>query len=228
MSVESPDVHRVETADGSTTLFSPRFDEHYHSIHGAVAESQHVFIAAGLQPLLDQDSDQPLRLFEMGFGTGLNALLTALQPRIRPVHYLTIEAYPLDQSQWPSLNYCAHLQHPACAELFRTLHEAPWGQPVEIEPRFTLEKHVLPLASFQIDEPVDLIYWDAFAPSAQPELWTADVFRQVYAWLRPGGRWVTYSAKGDVRRALQSVGFQVERIPGPPGKREMLRASKEM
>ncbi len=225
MPTESPDVQPVPTGDGSTTLFSPRFKEHYHSIHGAVNESKHVFIEAGLGLLLER-TPPALRIFEMGFGTGLNALLTALHPTDCSLHYVCIEAYPLGPEQWPVLNFCAQLDDPGCAEVFQALHEAPWGQIMEIHPRFRIHKHTVPLSSFLLEEPVDLIYWDAFAPSAQPELWSAEVFRQVFAWLTPGGLWVTYSAKGDVRRALQSVGFEVERIPGPPGKREMLRARK--
>lgn len=223
--MESPDVRSVSTGDGSSTLFAPRFNEHYHSIHGAVNESKHVFIEAGLRLLLDR-KPASIRIFEMGFGTGLNALLTALRPNDCNLHYACIEAYPLNAEQWSALNFCAQLDDPACAEIFRALHEAPWDQITEIHPRFHLHKQAISLASFQAESPVDLVYWDAFAPSAQPELWTAEVFQRVFTWLAPGGIWVTYSAKGDVRRALQSVGFEVERIPGPPGKREMLRAQK--
>jgi tRNA U34 5-methylaminomethyl-2-thiouridine-forming methyltransferase MnmC len=226
---QHPDVSPVETGDGSHTLFSTRFNEHYHSIHGAVQESQHVFIAAGLRPLLaaNPTSTRPLRVFEMGFGTGLNALLTALEPSERPIDYLSVEAYPLGPEQWPALNFCDQLSDPACAAYLRALHEAPWGQQVAITPRFVLQKHAQPLATFQPQGTIDLIYWDAFAPTVQPELWTAEVCRQLYAWLSPGGVWVSYSAKGDVRRALQAAGFVAERIPGPPGKRQMLRARKD-
>jgi len=205
-------------------LFSSHFNEHYHSIHGARQESEHVFLAMGLRAL--PPAAQPLHIFEMGFGTGLNALLTALEDLARPVHYHGIEAYPLAEEQWRALDYCASLAHPDCAALFRRMHEAPWGAALALTPQFTLHKEALPLQSYQPESRFDLVYWDAFAPTAQPELWTADVFREVFAWMKPGGIWVTYSAKGAVRRALQSVGLEVERLPGPPGKREMLRARK--
>jgi tRNA U34 5-methylaminomethyl-2-thiouridine-forming methyltransferase MnmC len=209
----------VRTADGSMTLYAPAFGEHYHSIHGALQESQHVFIGAGWQ----QMPEGPVSVFEMGFGTGLNALLTLLAAGGRAVRYTAVEAFPLAEDQWRRLNYADLL---GGAAAFAALHAAPWGWPVEIRPGFTLHKAACRLEEFEPELPFGLVYYDAFAPGSQPELWTEAALARVAGWMNPGACFVTYCAKGSVRRALLAAGLQAERLPGPPGKREMLRAWK--
>lgn len=220
----------------------------YHSHHGAVQESVHVFIEAGLRfvsghtgatgqatgqtPSIVSDlasgptSNPPstLRIFEMGFGTGLNAYLTALEAqRLQiPIHYIAVEQYPLTPEEAAALNYA---QTGDDRQLFNQLHQAPWQEDASITPLFTLNKQQTSLLQFQLQTPVHLIYFDAFAPTAQPELWTEDVFKRLLAMLVPGGVLVTYCSKGVVRRAMQAAGFIVTKIPGPPGKREMVRAT---
>lgn len=207
------------TKDGSSTLFSDRFDQHYHSVHGAVQESQHVFLEMGLVAC---DQAKPIRVLEMGFGTGLNALMTAMQAAM-PVHYISLEAYPISPEQTSALNYGKLLQ---AEELFDRIHSAAWNTAVAISPNFILEKRLGMLEAFEGTAKIDLVYWDAFAPGAQPELWTEEVFKSVLSWMNPGGILTTYCAKGDVRRAMIAAGFEVEKVPGPPGKREMLRARR--
>lgn len=207
------------TRDGSSTLYSAQFDQHYHSVHGAVQESQHVFLDKGLA---ECQQTTPIRILEMGFGTGLNALMTAMQAPM-PVHYLSLEAYPISPEALTELNYGQLLQ---VETLFEGIHAAAWNTSVEITPDFTLEKRLGLLEDFEGTAEIDLVYWDAFAPGAQPELWTEEVFRSVLGWMNPGGILTTYCAKGDVRRAMIAAGFQVEKVPGPPGKREMLRARR--
>ncbi|MDP5172180.1 MAG: tRNA (5-methylaminomethyl-2-thiouridine)(34)-methyltransferase MnmD [Bacteroidia bacterium] len=209
----------ISTRDGSPTLYSERFNQHYHSVHGAIQESQHVFLDMGLRALADRPQ---LRILEMGFGTGLNALMTALQATM-PVHYLSLEAYPISQAQWEVLDYGERLGDQA---LFLAMHSAPWNVPVQLRPNFILEKSYTTLEAFPGTQHIDLVYWDAFAPDSQPELWTVEVFSNIYRSMNDAGILTTYSAKGDVRRALMAAGFQVAKVPGPPGKREMLRATK--
>lgn len=217
----------ITTSDGSHTLFVPELGEHYHSVHGAVQESMHVFIKHGLEAIAAGDG--PLHIFEMGLGTGLNLLLTALQPLERPVHYVSVEAYPVSTEEAASLNYGnLFVDHPEAATLLKTIHTLPWNKPKELKPNFTLHKIHAKLA--EIAWPTlphfNLVYFDAFAPDAQPGLWTEEVFQAIYNQLAPGGLLVTYCAKGSVRRALKSAGFSIEKLPGPPGKREMTRATK--
>jgi tRNA U34 5-methylaminomethyl-2-thiouridine-forming methyltransferase MnmC len=217
------------TADGSHTISIPGMQVTYHSRHGAIQESLHVFINAGFRELNRQD-DKPVAILEMGFGTGLNALLTLIeQTESRPeiaIRYESVEAFPLEPSVAVNLNYCEQLHHPDMKDYFDLMHNSEWNQPVAITPQFTLTKHLLKLDRFWSEFPFDCIYFDAFAPNAQPELWTAEVFTQLYRMTEPGGILVTYCSKGDVRRALTAAGYQVEKIPGPPGKREMVRARK--
>lgn len=207
------------TKDGSSTLYSARFDQHYHSIHGAVQESQYVFLDMGLKAI---GGMEPIRILEMGFGTGLNAFMTCQQTN-RAVHYVSLEAFPLSQEEVRDLNYGKLLED---AETFQRIHDASWEEIVSITDQFSLNKHHIALEDFPGTTDIDLVYWDAFAPGSQPELWTEEVFRRVYSWMSPGGILTTYSAKGDVRRALIAAGFHIEKLPGPPGKREMLRATR--
>lgn len=197
------------TADGSHTIAIPDMNVTYHSTHGAIRESMHVFIQAGLQAL----QLPAVRIFEMGFGTGLNALLTMQHADI-PVYYYAVEQYPLTAEEVEGLSYG------------NELHAYPWNEDVKINERFTLYKAHTSLLSVQPEQEFDLIYYDAFAPGAQPELWTTEVFEKLYGLLAKGGILVTYCSKGDVRRAMQAAGFKVEKLAGPPGKREMLRAKK--
>lgn len=215
----------VTTADGTPTLQLPGWQEQYHSLHGAVQEAYHVFINQGLHSLPGHE----ISLLELGFGTGLNALITFLEAkqRNRAIGYTALEAYPVTRGEWEALDYGSHFPQPEAPEVFRALHEAPWEVPSSISDRFTLEKKQLDFRELSGAEAFDLVYFDAFGARVQPELWTEAVFGRVYAAMKPGGCLVTYAAKGSVRRAMQAVGFRVERLPGPPGKREMLRAWRE-
>jgi tRNA U34 5-methylaminomethyl-2-thiouridine-forming methyltransferase MnmC len=215
----------VLTKDGSHTIAIPEKGLTYHSVHGAVQESMHVFIEAGLGAVLPFFNQQEISVFEMGFGTGLNAFLTALvaQEQQVSVFYTSVEAFPLTAKEASSLNYSDAL---GSGDLFQTLHQCGWNEAVPVNEFFTIEKLQTELAAFFPSRQYDLVYYDAFAPSAQPELWTAEVFKKLYSMLNANGVLVTYCSKGDVRRALLAAGFRVEKIPGPPGKREMLRAKK--
>lgn len=211
------------TSDGSHTLYMPDMDEHYHSVNGAIQESEHVFIEAGLHRL----SKKEIRVLEIGFGTGLNAFLTLLDSMQTDVNitYYSMELYPLDTALVQNLNYGKVL----CAgeeDLFMALHEAPWNQSASITPNFTLHKMKGDCNQAELPNEIDLVYFDAFAPDKQPEMWNQELFNKLYFRMNAGGILTTYCAKGAVRRTMKESGFSVERIPGPPGKREMLRATK--
>lgn len=210
-----------ETADGSHTLFIPEMDEHYHSVNGAVQESRHVFIEAGLHHQAKKD----ITVFEIGFGTGLNAFLTLLdaEENGRKVDYYSVELYPLEQELVQSLNY-GKVICPEKKDLFQALHAAPWNETAYITNLFTLHKIQGDNNSCALPEGIDLVYFDAFAPDKQPEMWNQEIFDRLYAHMAQGGILTTYCAKGAVRRMMKEAGYSVERIPGPPGKREMLRA----
>lgn len=171
-----------------------------------------------------------LDILEMGFGTGLNALLTVIHPQVasQKVRYTGLEAFPLTKSEWQPLDYPKLLDHPNAIPIFQQLHEVDWGSYVPITADFELRKLKIDIRDFEAVESYDLIYYDAFGARVQPELWTDKIFEGMFSCLRPGGVLVTYAAKGSVRRAMQQVGFSVERLPGPPGKREMLRATKPL
>jgi tRNA U34 5-methylaminomethyl-2-thiouridine-forming methyltransferase MnmC len=210
------------TEDGSQTLYVPAIDETYHSVHGAVSESLHVFIQAAWQ----QCPKQELRILEVGFGTGLNAYLSAIEAEkeSKMVHYTAVEKYPLSEEIWQSLNYA---QNYGCNQpLFQDLHSAEWGKEESITPHFSLQKQRGDFLCLPLSQTFDLIYFDAFSPEKQPELWTEEVFAKLYAHTSVGGILTTYCAKGAVRRAMQAVGYMVERIAGAAGKREMLSARK--
>lgn len=212
-----------QTADGSHTLFIPEMDEHYHSVNGAVQESRHVFIEAGLHHLAKKE----ITVFEIGFGTGLNALLTLLdaEENNRVVNYYSIELYPLEPELVQALNY-GKVVCPEKKELFDALHAAAWNETAGITDHFVLHKIQGDNNSSELPGGIDLVYFDAFAPDKQPEMWNQDIFNRLYAHMADGGILTTYCAKGVVRRMMQEAGYSVERIPGPPGKREMLRAIK--
>lgn len=217
----------ILTGDGSHSISVPELNVAYHSVHGAVEESLHVFVDAGLYEAKKAKPAQPLKIFEVGFGTGLNALLTLIEAEKNKtkVYYEAIEIDPLTEKEIKELNYCTHLNQTGLQNIFDQLHNWPWEKELALTENFTLVKrdlnllHLVPLGRF------DLVYFDAFAPNAQPELWTKEVFDKMYAILEPGGILVTYCSKGDVRRAMIAAGFEVEKLPGPPRKREMLRAT---
>ena len=212
------------TADGSNTLFVPELNEHYHSIKGALTESEHIFIRMGLE---HHPSPSP-RVLEIGFGTGLNAFLTLLyaDKTQRTVHYTSLERYPVSPELISRLAYPERIC-PERATDFYALHRTAWEKDVPLTPYYTLHKVQTDFTAYDFSDNYDVIYFDAFAPEKQPEMWTETLFARLFECLNPGGILTTYCAKGIVRRTLQAVGFTVERLPGPPeGKREILRASK--
>jgi tRNA U34 5-methylaminomethyl-2-thiouridine-forming methyltransferase MnmC len=229
---DNPKIEVRVTGDGSATLFVPELNEHYHSHHGARQESKHVFIEAGLAPLLAAGGTayaQPLRVLEVGLGTGLNALLTldAGQTAEAFIEYDGLETYPVPAAIAAALQPEWEQQGAWLGKHFAYLHAAPWNVPVEMSPRFTIRKlqqalqaATLPAAYY------NLIYFDAFAPSTQPELWTEAVFAKLYEAATPGAVLVSYCAQGQFRRNLRAAGWQTEKLPGPPGKREMTRARR--
>lgn len=219
------DRHLIITEDGSHSLFVPELDEQYHSIHGAIQESKHVFIHSGLKRCL---KDNPV-VFEVGFGTGLNAFLTLLaaDELKQKITYIGIEKYPLLPIEYNSLNYATRTDL-KYDDSFLLLHNCNWGEQTEINPFFSIQKinSDFRKANFETLPFFDVIYFDAFAPNKQPDLWEEAIYRKIYDHSNPGAILVTYCAKGIVRRDLQHVGFIIERIPGPPGKKEMIRAIK--
>jgi tRNA U34 5-methylaminomethyl-2-thiouridine-forming methyltransferase MnmC len=221
--------HPVITKDGSHTIAVPDLNVTYHSIHGAIQESMHVFIDAGLHEIMKQNPPPgTIAIFEMGFGTGLNALLTWMEAESfkRRVYYYSIELHPLSVEEVRQLNYTARLNHANLEQIFNLLHSVNWEVEVPVTEYFLLHKTKSNLLDLSTLKQFDLIYYDAFAPNAQPELWTQDVFEKLFAIMAPGGILVTYCSKGDVRRAMYAAGFIVEKIQGPQGKREMLRGKK--
>ena len=214
----------LHTKDGSSTIYIPELDEHYHSIHGAVQESVHVFIQSGLK----QVTKNEIRIFEMGFGTGLNCLLTWLNTGEKTIHYTSIEKYPVEFDMAAQLNYAETLKlDTAESETFLSLHRSEWDKEVEINENFSVHKVKADIKTYEHTKKYDLVYFDAFAPNVQPGLWSFDVFKTLYNSMDTNGILTTYCAKGDVRRTMQKCGFGVERIPGPPGKKEMLRCIKQ-
>ena len=208
-----------KTDDGSQTLWSPQYGETYHSSFGAYTESNHVFIEAGLK----QSPFQTLHVFEMGFGTGLNALLTYQEAKTKNLNvtYHAIELNPVSPEIITKFEVDL-----ASVDIFLKLHQSEWNKEISISPFFTLKKLQFDLNLWQPESLYHLIYFDAFSPDTQPELWTLEVFQKMYDMLHSGGILTTYCAKGSVRRNMLSCGFKVERLPGPPGKREILRALK--
>jgi tRNA U34 5-methylaminomethyl-2-thiouridine-forming methyltransferase MnmC len=243
---DSADIHLIETSDGSHSLFVPSLNETYHSRHGAIQESQWVFIKQGLDfarltigEKKIQELSQVTRILEVGFGTGLNALLAMRWAEKNTVHLhftsLETNIIPFEVAQ--QLNYCAmndareaefeRVQLQKYHSQFLQMHSSPWHQDISISPYFTLHKAQREVQMESSEELYNVVFFDAFGPPAQPEMWTPSVFGRMFDALYHGGILVTYCAKGQVRRDLQSVGFSVHRLPGPPGKREMLRAIKQ-
>lgn len=212
------------TEDGSHTLFVPELQEHYHSTHGAVQESHHVYIEAGLK----QCEKEEIHVLEIGFGTGLNALLTLLEAKQtgKKIYYTTLERYPIIWENARNLNYAEILSG---KQDFEQIHQAEWQKSIEITPFFSIKKRNIDCSkpeNLLFENTFDVIYFDAFAPEKQPEMWTQAIFDTLYRCSNTNSILTTYCAKGNVRRMMQTAGFRVERLPGAPGKREMLRARK--
>lgn len=216
----------ISTLDGSYTLFSNRFNAHYHSLNGSVSETNHVFIKNGLLPILVRKSG--ICILEMGFGTGLNCLATISTVIERPeisINYIAFEQYKLEESMVMKLSYNSFYEN-ITSEMVKKIHKTPSGKEVAISENVNLLVNYCDITTSIIPTNIDLIYFDAFAPDIQPELWGINFFEKLYAALIDGGVLVTYCAKGQVKRNLRAVGFSVEALPGPPGKREMTRAIK--
>ena len=221
-------MHRmIRTEDGSSTLYVPELDEHYHSVHGAVREARHIFLEAGMDAQLAECTEGKLRIVEAGFGTGLNAWMTLLHAVEKgvSVEYHTVEKYPLGSEEAAGMKYAAEAGERE-RKWFEELHACPWGEATEVAPGFIVRKVLGDFREAELPEEADIVYYDAFSPEVQPHLWTEEVLGRFYEALRPGGMLVTYCVKGTVKRALRTLGFRIERLPGPPGKREMLRATK--
>jgi len=222
-----PEIKIIESGDGSHTLFHSGLNETYHSMHGAVQESEHVFIKSGLDELLSKKNI--IRIFEVGFGTGLNAWLTykRIMGSDTKIIYHSIEPFPLSEEIYSKLNYTKDSGDKVLNNFFLELHKAPWDKEVELNENFSLKKIKLPLENYTIENgSFDLIYYDAFAPSKQADMWIPENINKMYALLSEGGLLVTYCARGQFKRDLKSAGFIVETLEGPPGKKEMTRGLK--
>jgi len=213
----------IRTEDGSDTLYVPELDEHYHSVHGAIQESEHIFIGAGF----DFTKADPVRILEIGFGTGLNTLLTCIysEKAKRKVYYTSIEKYPLKPDITASLNYTGILKGES-KSLFDKIHGSGWNSFEQITDGFILNKIEGDLVLLEIEGTYDLVYFDAFGPDKQPEMWSDEIFERIGRAVCSDGILVTYSVKGSVQRSLKRSGFNVTLLPGPPGKRQILRAVK--
>jgi tRNA U34 5-methylaminomethyl-2-thiouridine-forming methyltransferase MnmC len=212
------------TSDGSNTIFVPDLNEHYHSVFGAINESRHIFIEAGLN-FISQKIDK-IKILEIGFGTGLNALLTYIEAEKKNffINYSSIELYPLKEDVFSRLNYSEQIQYQDIHDIFLKLHDCAWNQDVFFSDYFSLKKMMTSLEDYiPVNQYLDLIYFDAFGPDVQPEMWTLDVFKKMASCLKNGGILVTYSTKSIVKRNLKEAGFRIEKLPGPVGKREILR-----
>lgn len=221
---ENPHHKIISTEDGSSTIYVPSLNEHYHSTHGAIQESMHVFIENGLKYF---GAVSPLNILEIGFGTGLNALLTFKEGKSaqQTINFTSIEKYPINLDEIEKLNYPSRLG-PDVADAFKKIHTASWNVWAAVESQFNLRKVEVDLKKFIPDALYNLIYFDAFGPEVQPKLWTEENFKKLFDCLLPDGILVTYSAKGVVKQNMRAAGFVVKRLPGPPGKWHMLRGLK--
>ncbi len=215
----------IKTADGSSSLYHPELNVWYHSVHGALSESRHVFINNGLHQLPHL---QHLRILEVGMCTGLNLLLTSLDEKSKHqnISYTAIEPHPLSIHLVEQLQIDQCLNDPEARQMLELIHQQETGVAFQLRERFVVKKLNETIQNTRLEQNIHLIYYDAFAPSAQPELWTTTIFRYLYDHLVPGGFLVTYCAKGEVKRNLKQCGFKVEALPGPPRKREMTKATK--
>lgn len=218
----------ITTADGSTTLFDPDSGEHFHSMNGAIEESMHVFIENGLKLVMTQRPK--IKILEFGFGTGLNALLTykSVLTSGMVCDYTSLDAFPLSHFEVSQLNFCHNQELLPFETVFKQMHESEWAHFQSIDPNFRLKKIEIDFRAFKSPpDRFNLIYFDAFSPVVQPELWSVQIFNEVYNCLETNGILVTYSANGLVKRALRESGFTVKRLSGPPGKRHMILAIKQ-
>jgi tRNA U34 5-methylaminomethyl-2-thiouridine-forming methyltransferase MnmC len=217
----SPEI--ILTQDGSNSLFVPELKEQYHSRFGAITESRHIYIRLGLYAC----HSNTITIFELGFGTGLNAFLSLAESERSglKLKYDAIELYPLPMSIISQLNYASEIKSSA-SNLFLKLHEAEWEKEIELSPKFSIRKMHQDFCTYSFEQKYDLFYFDAFAPTVQPELWKQEIFNKISEAMNPGAILVTYSAKGEIRRRLISAGLEVSRLPGPPGKREIIQAHK--
>ena len=214
----------IITDDGSTTIRIPEWDENYHSTHGAIQEAKHVFIKNGLDLFQKQDS---ISILEIGFGTGLNAFITFLETvNKEKVNYVGVEAYPISSEEIAQMNYVAELQATQYQAVFDKMHSCDWESQQNITDNFILTKRKQFFQDIDDKEQYDLIYFDAFGFPLQPELWSEAIFKKMYEALLPKGTLVTYACRSSIKNAMLSVGFSIEKLPGAPGKREMLRATK--
>lgn len=220
------EIQIITTGDGSHSLLNTALNETYHSVHGARRESVHVFLKNGLEYFLEKNSTETIQIFEVGFGTGLNALLTAAfaEGQKQKAFYTSIEAFPLPTEIVSQLNYAESDYE---KNIFQKLHAVSWDEEVSINPFFTVQKIKTTLQEIQLhDNTFNVIFYDAFAPNKQPELWEIPMLGKVCRALKSGGVFATYCAKGQLKRDLKSLGLLVETLPGPPGKKEMVRALK--
>lgn len=222
-----PQLTIVPTADGSNTIYNAEVGEHYHSRHGALQESLHVFVKSGLQYFLERNETTEVRILEVGFGTGLNFLLTAdtCAGKQIKLDYTGIEAYPVSAEMMRQTGYQQYIPK-LLWEQFNNNYPAALTGKVEIDNTVQLHIAHSKLLDFKTEEHVDIIYFDAFAATHQPEMWTEEAIGHTVSFLKPGGVFVTYAITGNLKRMLKSLGFKVEKAPGAPGKREMLRAVK--
>ncbi len=227
MNSKKHEVKLVETKDGSTTFFSELFQTTYHSTDGSVEESMHVFIRNGLHYALNLVEQKEIHILEIGFGTGLNALLTLMESAKYDVtiHYHTIELYPLWLENIEQLNFTEQLDK-VYDECFKQMHWQKWGATEKIAANFYMTKILESVESFDTDVKFDLIYFDAFSPKEQPELWTEAIFCKMYSFLKTKGSLVTYCAQGQMKRNMRAVGFKTTALPGFGSKREMTRAER--
>lgn len=214
----------IQTSDGSTTIHLPEWNESYHSKHGAIQEAYHVFIQNGLHTF----SNFPISILEIGFGTGLNAFITYLESKKSnsKIDYYGVEAYPICDHEISKMNFVTALNADSENRIFQLLHNCNWEIKNEISPLFSLTKRKQFFEEINDIDKFDLIYFDAFGFRVQPELWSSVIFEKMFKALKSKGTLVTYAARGVVKRSLIEVGFKVEKLPGPPGKREMFRATK--
>ncbi|CAH8281640.1 tRNA U34 5-methylaminomethyl-2-thiouridine-forming methyltransferase MnmC [Mariniflexile fucanivorans] len=233
----------VITGDGSSTIHLPEWDEQYHSKHGAIQEAYHVFVKHGLHHFCEKTNScsnvtpstgkvkevkEQIAILEIGFGTGLNAFITLLESEKLgiEINYTGVEGYPVVSNEILQLNYPKQLKAEEKESLFKRMHDFSWDEKHSVLNTFSLTKQKKFFSEITDKNLYNLIYFDAFGARVQPELWTETIFLKMYDALKQNGVLVTYAAKGSVRRAMQTVGFMVEKLPGPPGKREMLRATK--
>lgn len=214
----------IQTKDGSTSILLPDWNETYHSKFGAIQEAKHVFIKNGLSLF----SGASVSILEIGFGTGLNAFITYLEAKNsgQTINYTGVEAYPVSGEDALKMNYVSELDANSSEEIFLKMHQATWNEKVELDSNFTLEKQNKKFQEISDEEKYDLIYFDAFGFRVQPELWSLEIFQTMFKALKPNGILVTYACRSSIKKAMKEAGFEVEKLKGPPGKREMLRARK--